>query len=70
MTTAERNKEIAMMLAQIIQHGHVIKRDSSLCLSINGRHEHQSSIKNMHAFLSGYLAAVETYEWRDAKGGP
>jgi hypothetical protein len=66
MMVGERNREIVMMAGRIKRHGHDLKLDG-LCLRINDRHEHQATRKDLHAFLSGFLAAVETYEWRAAK---
>ncbi len=67
---AQRSHEIEMMMLQVAHYGHTVENDSSyLCLSIDRKHMHQASSQDMHAYLSGYLAACEQYEWRDASKG-
>lgn len=66
MTASQRIHEIEMIQRQITAFGHTVKRDGLLCLTVNNSHAHQASLEDMHAYLSGYLQACETYEWRDA----
>jgi hypothetical protein len=67
MRPEQRGHEIKMMMDQISKYGHTIENEGSyLCLNIDQRHMHQASSQDMHAYLSGYLAACEQYEWRSA----